>query len=153
MTGYAKTIFAVQSQHIPICFVSRYDFGRISESSAAECSENQHLIFVSDRDFEYSADSCCQKLFKLRRCNLRRRIACMWIHRVAWAFPKVRCRRGQNVYVPQILFGERFGKVRVAFEYAHIGRVDAIVVVQGIRCLAMRTVKHIPHLVGVETGI
>ena len=105
------------------------DCGRVSERSATEGTEDQHFVSVGNSNLEDSSNTLCQQLLELCRRNLGCLISGMGIHSVARAFIQVRRRAGKNIDIPPFVFRQNLGKIRVAFEYADVRSINAVIVV------------------------
>ena len=68
-------------------------------------------------------------------------------------FAKVGRRAGNDVHLVPFGFRKRCRERGVALEHRHAGRVDGVVVVDGIARGAMRRIEAVPHLVRVQVEV
>ena len=60
---------------------------------------------------------------------------------------------GKYIHIPPVFFLQKLRNRCVLPEYAHIRRIDAIVVVQRIAGLSVWTVKAVPQSSGIQAGV
>ncbi len=131
----------------------RYDVRVVAKRAAAERTEYHGLLFVGRRDVKNAREAAFVDRAKFIRRKFDAPVAVAAVHLVARMLAEVGRRAGYDVHLVPFGFRKHGRKRGVALEHRYAGRIDGVVVVDGIARGTMRGIESAPHFVRVQVEV